>query len=176
MKSPVHRLVSSTLAAAALALPTAPLFAADNGKEPALSTTEQQYLQGVVKDNLGEIATAYLAIEKSASNDVKSYALSLIDTHTKTMKQVMELASRHNAFLELQPDLSAYQNLTKQGGSEFDKAYVAEAQRLNQQALDKLKPLLGQITTSDVKSFAEDDQKDDQQHLKEAQELAGKLK
>lgn len=176
MKFPIKSLTASTfLAAAALALSTVPALAADD-KQPALSETEQQYLQGVVKDNLGEIATAYLAIEKSASNDVKSYATSLIDTHTKTMKQVMELASRHNAFLELQPDLSGYQSLVKQGGSEFDKAYVAEAQRLNQQALDKLNPLLGQITSSDVKSFAEDDKKDDQNHLKDAQDLAGKLK
>ena len=174
MKTPISLLVSTTFAALTLALPATSLLA-DNGKEDALSTPEQQYLQAIVKDNLGEIATAYLAIEKSASNDVKSYALSLIDTHTKTMKQVMEMASRHNAFLALEPDLSAYQTLMKQGGADFDKAYLAEAQRLNQQAIDQLNPLMGQLTASDVKSFAQDDLKDDQKHLKNAQELAGKL-
>ena len=174
MKTPISFLVSTTCAALTLALPVASLFA-DDGKEAALSAPEQQYLQAIVKDNLGEIATAYLAIEKSSSNDVKSYALSLIDTHTKTMKQVMEMASRHNAFLLLEPDLSAYQTLMKQGGSDFDKAYLAEAQRLNQQAIDQLNPLMGQLTASDVKSFAQDDLKDDQKHLKNAQELAGKL-
>ena len=174
MKTPISLLISTTCAALTLALPVTSLFA-DDGKEAALSAPEQQYLQAIVKDNLGEIATAYLAIEKSSSNDVKSYALSLIDTHTKTMKQVMEMASRHNAFLLLEPDLSAYQTLMKQGGSDFDKAYLAEAQRLNQKAIDQLNPLMGQLTASDVKSFAQDDLKDDQKHLKNAQELAGKL-
>ena len=175
MKTPLRLLATTTLAALTLTLPTAALFAEDS-KEAAFSDSEQQYLQAIVKDNLGEIATAYLAIQKSASNDVKSYALGLIDTHTKTMKQVMEMASRHNAFLNLEPDLSAYQTLVKQGGADFDKAYLAEAQRLNQQAIDKLNPLMGQLSASDVKTFAQDDLKDDQKHLKDAQDLAGKLK
>ena len=155
----------------------APLRAADdNGKEPALTDTEQKYLQGVVAANLGEIAMSYLAIEKSASNDVKSYALDVIDEHTKTMKKILEIASRHNAFLALDPDLSAYNNLLKPGGAEFDKAYLAESQRMNQEATSKLEPLTGQISAADVKSFAQSDLKDDQEHIKKAQDLAGKLK
>ena len=165
------------LLAASLFTVAAPLRAADdNGKEPALSETEQKYLQGVVSENLGEIAMSYLAIEKSASNDVKSYALDVIDTHTKTMKQILEMASKHNCFLALEPDLSAYNNLVKLGGSEFDKSFVTEAQRINQEASSKLQPLTGQISADDVKSFAQDDLKDDQDHVKKAQDLAGKLK
>lgn len=167
----------SCLAATSLFSVAAPLRAADeNGKEPALSETEQKYMQGVVTENLGEIAMSYLAIEKSANNDVKSYALDVIDTHTKTMKKLLEIASRHNAFLSLEPDLSAYNNLLKHGGSDFDKAYLAETQRVNQEASSKLEPLVSQISASDVKSFAQDDLKDDQDHIKKAQDLSGKLK
>ena len=172
-------LIPALSCAAVLALfsPSAPLRAADeNGKEPALSETDQKYLQGVVSENLGEIAMSYLAIEKSASNDVKSYALDVIDTHTKTMKQVLEIASRHNCFLALDPDLSAYNNLVKTGGSEFDKAYLSETQRINQEATSKLEPLVGQIKADDVKSFAQDDLNEDKEHIKKAQDLAGKLK
>ena len=163
-------------AAAFSLLPATPLRAADaNGKEPALSDTEQKYLQGVVSANLGEIAMSYLAIEKSANNDVKSYALDIIDEHTKTMKKVLEIASRHNAFLALDPDLSAYNNLLKPGGAEFDKAYLSESQRMNQEATSKLEPLTGQVNADDVKSFVQDDLKDDKEHVKKAQDLAGKL-
>ena len=166
----------SCLAALSL-FSVAPSRAADEkGKEPALSDTEQKYLQGVVSANLGEIAMSYLAIEKSASNDVKSYALDVIDEHTKTMKKILEIASRHNAFLALEPDLSAYNNLLKPGGEEFDKAYLAESQRMNQEATSKLEPLTSQINAADVKSFAQSDLKDDQEHIKKAQDLAGKLK
>ena len=170
---------SLSCAAAALALLSpAVLRAADGGggKEPALSGTEQKYLQAVVAENLGEIAMSYLAIEKSASNDVKSYALDVIDTHTKTMKQILEMASRHNAFLALEPDLSAYNNLLKPGGADFDKAYLAETQRLNEAAISQLEPLADQFSAADVKSFAQDDLKDDKEHVKKAQDLAAKLK
>ena len=178
------------LAAGAIALTTAwtPIHAQDtsalgtptpaaesHGKEAALSPAEQQYLQEVAKDNLGEIATAYFALEKSASNAVKDYAKDLIDTHTKTMKTLMELAARHDVVLKLEPDLTSFQKLQSLGGGEFDKAYTAEAQRLNQQATDQLNGLMGQITASDVKDFAKDDLKDDQSHLKDAQDLAAKL-
>ena len=168
--------VLSCVAAASL-FSVAPRCAADdNGKEPALSDTEQKYLQGIVAENLGEIAMSYLAIEKSASNDVKSYALDVIDTHTKTMKKLLEIASRHNAFLALEPDLSAYNNLLKPGSAEFDKAYLSETQRINQEASDKLEPLVSQLNAGDVKSFAQDDLKEDKDHIKKAQDLAGKLK
>ena len=62
MKTSLSLLAAITCAALTLALPTVSLRA-DNGKEAALSAAEQQYLQAIVKDNLGEIATAYLAIE-----------------------------------------------------------------------------------------------------------------
>lgn len=168
--------ILSCLAAATLFSAAPSRAADDNGKEPALSDTEQKYLQGVISANLGEIAMSYLAIEKSASNDVKSYALDVIDEHTKTMKALLEIASRHNAFLALDPDLSAYNNLLKPGGAEFDKAYLAETQRMNQEAIGKLEPLTAQFNSADVKKFAQDDLKDDQQHVKKAQDLAGKLK
>ena len=189
MKYPIS-MPAKLLAASAFALTAAwtPVHAQDTsavgtpspaaespGKETPLSPAEQQYLQEVAKDNLGEIATAYFAIEKSASNAVKSYAKDLIDTHTKTMKTLMELAAKHDVVLKLEPDLASFQKLQTLGGGEFDKAYAAEAQRLNQQATDQLNGLMGQLTASDVKDFAKDDLKDDQDHLKGAQELAAKL-
>ncbi len=176
MKISPFRSLSCAAAALVLWSPVVLRAADGGGKEPALSDTEQKYLQGVVSENLGEIAMSYLAIEKSASNDVKSYALDVIDTHTKTMKQILEMASRHNAFLALEPDLSAYNNLLKPGGADFDKAYLADTQRLNEAAIGKLEPLADQFSAADVKKFAQDDLKDDKEHVKKAQDLAAKLK
>ena len=150
--------------------------AADKGKEAALSPVEQGYLQAVVSDNLGELVIAYFALEKAVSEDVKSNAKDIIDTHTKTMKEVLTLASKHNLILKLQPDLTSYEKLQAHGGGDFDKAYAVEMQALNQKAIDKLNPLMSQLTADDVKSFAESDLKDDKEHAKSAQELTGKFK
>ena len=149
--------------------------AAGNGKLPALSTAEQDYLKAVVAENLGEMDLGYLAIEKATNDAVKRHGRDLVDTHTKTMKEVLEMASRHNVFLPIRPDLSAYEKLQNVGGADFDRAYAAEAQRLNQQAVDQLNGLMGQLTSDDVKSFAKRDLDDDKEHLKGAQDLAAKL-
>ena len=165
-----------------LALATAGLHAqapspasANEGKEGKLSTAELDYLQQTAKENLGEIAIAYLALEKAASNDTKSNAKEIIDNHTKSMKDLMALASRHDAVISLEPDLTSYSKLVAQGGNTFDKFYAAEQQRLNEEAIAKLNGVMGQLTASDVKDFAKDDLKDDQNHLKISKELAGKL-
>lgn len=154
----------------------APTAAAAAGKRPALSGPEQDYLKRVARENLGEMVVGLLAIEKGTSDAVKSHGRDLVDTHVKTMKELMELASRHDFFLPLEPERSAYERLQAAGGAEFDQLYAAEAQRLNQAAVDQLNGLMGQLTSDDVKDFARRDLADDQEHLKSAQQLAAKLK
>lgn len=149
--------------------------AADNGKEGALSAAEQTYLQQTASDNLGEIAIAYLALEKASSEDTKSNAKDIIDNHTKSMKDLMALASKHNFFIKLQPNLSSYEKLVDQGGMAFDKFYAAEQQRLNEEAISQLNGTMNNLTAADVKDFAKDDLKDDQSHLQKSKDLAAKL-
>ena len=47
--------------------PSASPKSASEGKEGKLSTAEETYLQQTATENLGEIAIAYLALEKAAS-------------------------------------------------------------------------------------------------------------
>ena len=145
------------------------------GKESALAAGEQDYLKRVARENLGEMAVGMLAIEKGTSEAVKKHGRELVDTHVQTMKELMELASRHNVFLPLEPDRSAYDKLQAVGGADFDRLYAAEAQRLNQQAIDQLNGVMGVFTAEDVKSFAKRDLDDDKTHLKDAQDLAAKV-
>ena len=184
MKSPLRLALAATLTAAAALLPGGlgvPASAhaqnppAAAGKGPALSAAEQDYLQRVLRENIGEMDIGLLAIEKASSDAVKRHARDLVDTHVKTMKELMELASRHNVFLPLEPDKSAYEKLHALGGAEFDRAYAAEAQRLNQAAIDQLNGVIAGFTADDVKDFAKRDLADDQEHLKGAQDLTAKL-
>ncbi len=154
-------------------IPPAP--AADGDKQPALSGPEQDYLRRVIRENVGEMSIGLLAIEKGTNDSVKNHGRDLVDTHVKTLKELMEMASRHDAFLPLEADRSAYDKLQALGGADFDRAYAAEAQRLNQEAIDGLNGVMGKFTTGDVKDFAKRDLDDDREHLKSAQDLAAKL-
>ena len=155
--------------------PSASPKSAGEGKEGKLSTAEETYLQQTATENLGEIAIAYLALEKAASNDTKTNAKDIIDTHTKSMKDLMALASKHDVLIKLQPDLTSYDKLVSQGGNTFDKFYAAEQQHLNEEAISQLNGVMGSFTADDVKDFAKEDLKDDQDHLKKSKELAAKL-
>ena len=156
--------------------PTDSPKSASEGKEGKLSTTELNYLQKAADDNLGEMAIAYLALEKAASNDTKTNAKDIIDTHAKSMKDLMLLAAKHDAFIKLQPDMTAYKKLIDQGGNTFDKFYAAEQQKINEDAIGELNGTMDQFTADDVKDFAKEDLSDDKSHLEKAKELAGKLK
>lgn len=157
------------------ATPAATATPDPSSKKPVLSAAESDYLKRVAAENLGEMVVGLMAIEKGASDAVKKHGRELVDTHAKSMQALMELASRHNLFLPLEADRSAYTKLLEVGGADFDRLYAAEAQRLNQSAIDQLIAVLGQMTTSEVKNFAQDDLKDDQKHLTDAQNLAVKI-
>ena len=146
---------AKTLAAGAFALalaavslpaqtptPTASPKSAGEGKEGRLSTAEETYLQQTASENLGEIAIAYLALEKAASNDTKTNAKDIIDTHTKSMKELMALVSKHDFFVKLEPDLSSYHKLVDQSGNTFDKFYAAEQRHFpcSQASVETLSP------------------------------------
>lgn len=145
------------------------------GKRPALSAPEQEFLRRIARVNLGEVAVGLLAIQKGTHDAVKAHGRDMVDGHVETMKELMELASRHNLFLPLEVDRSAYEKLVAVGGAEFDRLYAAEAQRLNQEAIDHLNGLMGQLTSEAVRDFARRDLEEDKEHLKEAQDLAAKL-
>lgn len=173
---------SALLAAGSLLLPVSPAFAqapitatpGPDGKSK-LSEAEGQYLRSLAKSNLTELAIGFLAIEKGASDAVKKHADEMIENHVKSMKQLLELASRHDLFVPLEVDSDMVQELTLQSGATFDPAYAAAAQKINQEAINDLNGVLSQITDDKVKSFAKDDLDDDKKHLKDAQDLAAKL-
>ena len=156
--------------------PTDSPKSAYEGKEGKLSTAELDYLQKTADDNLGEMAIAYLALEKAASNDTKTNAKDIIDTHTKSMKDLMLLAAKHDAFIKMQPNMTAYKKLIDEGGNTFDKFYAAEQQKINEDSINQLNSVMGQLTADDVKDFAKEDLSDDKSHLEKAKDLAGKLK
>ena len=87
----------------------------------------------------------------------------------------MALASKHDVFIKLQPDLTSYEKLVSQAGNTFDKFYAAEQQRLNEESISQLNGVMGSLTADDVKDFAKEDLKDDQSHLQKSKELAAKL-
>jgi predicted outer membrane protein len=88
-----------------------------------------QFLMDAYRDGLNEIQLSQLALQKSANNDVRSFAQRMIDHHTRMNAEITQLAQSKN--IALPTDLSAEQkaqvnSLAALSGEEFDRTYMAD--------------------------------------------------
>lgn len=106
----------------------------DNGQMGSSGTTrmdkadnDQRYLDEVAGGNLAEIQLSQLAVQKAQDPQVKQFAQTMVDEHTKAKDQVQQVASASGISLPTDLDSkhqkmqSKLSNLT---GSDFDKEYM----------------------------------------------------
>ena len=84
----------------------------------------------IAQANMAEVAAGKIAIGKSTSADVKSFAQMMVDDHGKCLDDTRKLAASKNITLPSEPD-AAHQkmaaDLQKLSGAAFDKEYVSKA-------------------------------------------------
>lgn len=114
----------------ALVLASAVGAAATAGAATTLSKGDQTILVGMAQANMAEVAAGKMALEKSSNADVKKFAQTMIDDHSKALDSVTEVAKAKEVSLPAEPD-SAHKamaaRLQKMSGDAFDKAYMKEA-------------------------------------------------
>jgi predicted outer membrane protein len=97
----------------------------DTGK-PAVSDSEKFFEKAAIA-NMTEIKLGQLATQRAESADVKQFAQTLVDDHTKALEQLKEAAQKANVTLPTDID-SKHQKkvdkLTETSGAEFDRKYI----------------------------------------------------
>ncbi|HEX8957704.1 MAG TPA: DUF4142 domain-containing protein [Burkholderiaceae bacterium] len=171
-----HRLGGIALAGMLAGLSIGKLaYAADEG----LSHWDKSFLVSAIESDAAEIKASRIALEKSSSTDVKSFAQKMIDAHTKTGEELKQLAAQKNVQAPTEPSLAQRTKidlLSKLSGSSFDKHYVdsigvsahEDAVKLFQSADKKSKD-------SDVKQFADGALPTLREHLTMASDLKSKV-
>jgi len=100
------------------------------GAATTLSKGDQSIVTGMAQANMAEVAAGKMALEKSQNADVKKFAQTMIDDHTKALNDVTELAKTKEVTLPSEPDAAhkaMAARLSKLSGDAFDKAYMKEA-------------------------------------------------
>ncbi len=95
-----------------------------------LSKGDQNIVIGMAQANMAEVAAGKMALEKSSNADIKKFAQTMIDDHSKALDSVTELAKAKEVTLPTEPDAphkAMAARLQKLSGDAFDKAYMKEA-------------------------------------------------
>jgi len=77
-----------------------------SGEASALDMGERNFVQEQIKDGLAEVKLGELAEKQASSPDVKQFASTMVQDHTRAGNQLKEIAQRENVELEAEPGLS----------------------------------------------------------------------
>ena len=139
---------------------------------------DQKMMRDIAYSNISEIATGKLALERSQSDDVKSFAQKMIDDHTKAQQELQTLADSKGVKLPTEPD-AKHKALAKvmagMKGDAFDKRYLKQGGLNDHENTHKLlERVQSRAKDPDLKAYAAKTITVVHQHLTLAQETAGK--
>ncbi|MET0546547.1 MAG: DUF4142 domain-containing protein [Caulobacterales bacterium] len=149
--------------------------ATDQGEAPKATedntAANQQSLDFIQKAAMGdmfEIEASKLALTKSQSTSIKSFAQSMITAHTETSAALKPLAAvmAVNLPTALDDDHAAkLSDLQKATVKEFDQKYIDQQTEAHEKALDLMKDEAQNGNDSTLKGFAASTAPKVQQHL-----------
>lgn len=147
-------------------------------KKVALDASDRQMLTKLAQGNQAEVDAAKLALEKSDSDAVKSFAQRMIDDHSKGLKEIHALAKDKEVKLPKEADKkhqAALSEMKKLSGPAFDQKYLAQAGHADHQAtLQLLKEIEKDANDADLKMLAKKMEPVVQSHLRMVEDIKSK--
>ncbi len=123
-----------------------------------VSKEDERLMMQLARANIAEINAGKLAEQKTSSEQVKSFAKTMVDDHTKALDDLKQLAMTKGVTLPTEPDRQqqAMENkLSALSGEQFDRQYVdqsgSRAQKENHRLLQRVK---SRASDADLKSYA----------------------
>jgi putative membrane protein len=156
-----------TALAAAVLLAATPALA-------AVSASDRSFLQHEAQGAAYELALAQLAAQKATRDDIKTYAQQLITDHEQANASLDQLAQSKGVPLSKtlsnddQTRLAGLQNLQ---GNDFDRSFVKEAVRVNQEDKRDFAKEAKSTHNPDVRAYVKQFSAMDQKHAAGARQL-----
>ena len=145
-------------------------------KSDKLSPGDEKALKDMAQANINEIAAAKIALNKTQSVEVKTFAQKMVEDHGSALTKVQAVAKQKEVTLPTAPDAkhkAMADKLEKQSGAAFDKMYMENAGIMDHKmVLSTLKSDATKIKDPDVKALADAHTPVVEQHLKSAQHMA----
>jgi putative membrane protein len=146
------------------------------GQGGTLNSADRQFMMRAAMMDMAEIETGRLAVSQGASESVRQFGQRMIDDHTRTSQQLMQLASA-TGFTPPQALDAKHQaaaaKLARLTGAEFDRAYMKQMVKDHQEAVSLYQRQSTRGSMPDLRSFASATLPALQEHLSMARSMAG---
>ncbi|HZT37688.1 MAG TPA: DUF4142 domain-containing protein [Bryobacteraceae bacterium] len=173
MRSVFIRAAGLTGFAAALALSGAARAQSDKS---ALNSADSKFVAEAAQGGMAEVELGRLAAQKAQSDDVKKFGQRMVDDHTKANDQLKQIAAQKDVTLPSDVgsrNRAAIDRLSKLSGADFDRAYMRLMVRDHRKDVSEFQKEANNGKDADVKNFASSTLPTLQDHLKEAERIAG---
>ena len=140
----------------------------------ALSASDRSFLQHEAQGAAYELALAQLAAQKATREDIKAYAQHILADHDQANAALEQLAQSKGVSLpktlsnDDQTRLAGLRNLQ---GHEFDRSFVNEAVRINQEDKRDFAKEAKMTHDPEVRAYVKQSSAMDQKHADEARQL-----
>jgi putative membrane protein len=149
---------------------------AEVGQGGTLSSADRQFMTKAAMMDMAEIQTGRLAVSQGASESVRQFGQRMIDDHTRTSQQLMQIASAAGFTPPQTLDAkhqAAAAKLSGLTGAEFDRAYMKQMVKDHQEAVSLYQRQSTRGSMADLRSFASATLPALQEHLTMARSMAG---
>ncbi len=167
----MHRIVT-VVAFTALGIAPALAQSGSAGSLPAQPQThmaDKAAVAFIVSDSVGDVQLANLALQKSQTAAVRSFAQTMVADHTKSALQGMDLAKQAGATsAKLEPSdelLIAQQHLARYKGYEFDEEWLKHEIAAHQNDIDTVRDAMEVSSNAAVMQFELSTLQIDEKHL-----------
>lgn len=158
---------------------TATAFAQSaNSNQSNLNQQDREFANMAAQANRAEIEMGNLAQQKASNDAVKQFAKTIVDDHTNAGQQLKTWASQTNFTLPqgLTPeDSSTKSSLSSVSGSQFDQKFIQAQLQDHKKAIALFEKQLNEGQDPQLKEFAQKTLPVLQDHMRVAEDLAGKL-
>lgn len=124
----------------------------------AVAASPANFVDEASAAGIAEIETSRMAIGKTSSTDIESYAVEMIKDHTDANRDLKEIAQKHD--LQVSTDEQILSKAKKlmlqvQEGDSFDAAYAANQVKAHEDAIELFKQQIKDPGSPELKAFAE---------------------
>jgi putative membrane protein len=169
----------STASQSALPAPrsTAPNETSPAAKPTTLERVDQYFIQKAAAGGAAEVDAAKLAQQKSSNSQVKEFAQTMIDDHTKANDQLKDIASKKGVAAE--PDMTMAdqekQELNGLSGRAFDRKYAEMQVKDHEDTVKLFQDEAKSGGDSDLKQFASSTLPTLEHHMQMAKQLQAEV-
>ena len=137
----------------------------------SLSAADRDFIHKAAEGGMKEVEMGRMGEQMGKSNEVKSFGKRMVTDHSKANNELMALAQKKGVKLG-----NHAPKMSKMGGANFDKEYMAEMVKDHEKDLAEFQREASGGSDADLKAFAAKTSKVIQKHLELAKNAQAKLK